>query len=79
MYLSVPKGLGRDIIPFVLIEFCFHYSLLVLIFYQSRAGRTPYELEQLLLLYVPDVLTFIALVELLQFGERDHQLVAVFG
>ena len=36
----------------------------------------PFELEQLLLFQSPLELTFSALLELLQFGERSHQLVA---
>lgn len=41
-----------------------------------KAGRTPFELEQLLLFQLPLVFTFKALLELLVFGERSHQLVA---
>ena len=36
----------------------------------------PYELEQLLLFQSPLELTYRALLKLLQFGERSHQLVA---
>ena len=36
----------------------------------------PFELEQLLLFQSPLELTYRALLELLQFGERSHQLVA---
>lgn len=36
----------------------------------------PFELEQLLLFQSPLELTYRALLELLQFGERSHQLAA---
>lgn len=37
-------------------------------------GETPYELLALLLLTLPLVFTFTKLLELLAFGERNHQL-----
>ena len=48
----------------------------LLISLSIRAGRMPYELEQLLLFQSPLELTYRALLKLLQFGERSHQLVA---
>ena len=38
------------------------------------AGRNEHELEQLLVLLVPDVFTFIAFRTLETFGERSQQL-----
>ena len=38
---------------------------------------TPFELEALLLLALPLLLTLQKLVELLPFGERSHQLFAL--
>ena len=53
----------------------FAERLLSLVF-SIRAGRTPFELEALLLFQSPLEFTFHTLVVLLVFGERSHQLVA---
>lgn len=44
--------------------------------YSIRAGREPFEFVTLLLLESPLVWTYHALLVLLVFGERSHQLVA---
>lgn len=55
---------------------CTAFAKALLVSHSIKAGRTPFELEQLLLFQLPLVFTFKALLELLVFGERSHQLVA---
>lgn len=81
MYLSAAPLVGalEGVRP-PLMGFCFEPLGLLGLIVSIEAGRMPQELVQLfVLLQLPLELQYQALVELLAFGERDHQLVAVTG